>query len=661
MTPTENTKRKEEIGRMEKMAESAKTSWFWFFGILGYIAVTTFGLTDGELFSTDSTAKLPILDFLIDLRSFYTFAPLIIVAIYSYLHGQIFLLSTSLFGIADPTKADTSDNLRLTELPIWFVIEFAISIRAGSKSMPRDVTAKGAASARLLIISSVGAIIWFLAPLIITWIWWKLLVLHLVWLSLLHVSCIFVCIIAGWTSWRKLKGGNWTEDMISMGRGLGSFFQSNSLLQSRFCSCRACAGLAVISVALGVVTLQRTGKWPAFLSSVSLLPVAKARLSEDALRSTAATWIPRQIALRIYFDEWCRRADTVNCVPKVEGSLDLLDTSEFQEEFAASRSAYLAGFKQIRLNSVSLDTAGLDGANLAGSILEDVNLDDASLKGAIFEGARLVSGSVSGADFSEADLRGATISSRADRMVDFSNANLELSQLSISGLGGVDLHGANLSNSFLTGPMSGDFSFANLTNVNFVGTFSGYFDFVDHNPSSSAYSLSGEPWRTSFQDSLVSFPPDAFRGKFLWQSASVVEKSGSTHDVTLYFGLSGTAIQEADFSEVNRLVLDGESIEQSWDRTLRNSFGNLAHVVLPPEARRPCQWVSIQNDPVKFISTWRAWLERGNKPWPPFPGLERLQSSISKDGQDQLINFAQIPADDSLLPPKEQCDWSDDR
>ncbi len=208
-TNTENLILDERIKGIEKITRAARTRWFWFFGILGFVALTVFGLEDAALFSHDATATLPILNFEVNLRAFLVFAPGLIVVVFMYLHGQIEMLWNDLSALPDQIKGPGSDEKTypvITELPVWLVIEFALLIRDMRRGttggdgavQPSDI---GRISAFVM-----GGLVWLAAPAILIWLWWQTLVLHSIWLSGWQVVCVLICLATVHMSWKQMYG-----------------------------------------------------------------------------------------------------------------------------------------------------------------------------------------------------------------------------------------------------------------------------------------------------------------------------------------------------------------------------------------------------------------------------------------------------------------------
>lgn len=194
----------ERVARIEKVTAAARSNWFWYFGVLGYAAITLMGLRDVHFFAADSSATLPILNFSVNLKVFLLFAPLLITVIYVYLHGVIEQAWTDLAEL----PARSGSEPISARLPVWLLLEFALYLRlwrrAGERGAPPvQPTVLGAAGA-----GAMALLVWLAAPVLVVWFWLASMVLHDVWLSLVLWAALMACAIAGFVSiqsvWRVM-------------------------------------------------------------------------------------------------------------------------------------------------------------------------------------------------------------------------------------------------------------------------------------------------------------------------------------------------------------------------------------------------------------------------------------------------------------------------
>ncbi len=413
---------------------------------------------------------------------------------------------------------------------------------------------------------------------------------------------------------------------------------------------RAAFVMVLIGSGMGLVTLERINHRWAGLPIVGMIPPAAAELSGDALRTTAAGWVPRHIALERSFDKWCRRINTPDCAAADQKLL--VTSGAFLEEFEQERAAFIAGLKSISIENASLAGAKHQHSNLAGAVFRGVDLSNANFDGAILEAARFSGVNLGGARFQSADLRDAVVMGHAADPIDFHLANLQGAFVKLDDGAQVNFQGADLTDAWLLGTVIADFRQAKMDRVSLHGVFTAEFGRFQANSDGASPAV----FNLALKNSVVSFPKDFFDERALWVPFSWRDKDEPSQDFS-HFRLGGTAIRNAHFKGVETWGETAEDIAAHWEIVLRNSFGNRDKIMLPPEATAPCQWVSLPDDSYLFFATWRAWLERGNQTWPPFDSLRSTDRRMTVNGQIQKQVIADIPADDSLLPPKSECDW----
>ncbi|MFZ5963348.1 pentapeptide repeat-containing protein [Thalassococcus sp. BH17M4-6] len=382
-----------------------------------------------------------------------------------------------------------------------------------------------------------------------------------------------------------------------------------------------------------MTSLRTTGR---LAQSDPLWPGAvHANLTGKALATKPADWRPRVTARRIYFSEWCKRFDTPTCPETVAEAERLLVRQDFNDEFDDLRRDYIAALPTTSFSGRDLRQAEMADAFAPGVSFAGADLTGAKLDRALLELATLTDVTLAETDFTDAKLPATQITGGTAHTVDFSLANLSQSRIAFDHLNGADFSGANLADTRLSGRVTGLFTDAPRQALSLRGA-----------------DLSG----LRIENSLItpSEDPDALRGVNI---LGLDAYNGTVSPVPgRQLRLDGTALRWIDLSAVY-LPVDAETLPfETWPRVFANSFGDRS-VTLPPGARYPCQWLQeIRPGFRKFFGTWRAWLEKGGRPWPPMPEVGRLTDvEATSDGGTDEFTLDTVEALPENIP--ENCDW----
>lgn len=200
-TPDSSTQ--DAIKRIEKVVAAARSNWFWFFGILGYAALTLMNVQDADFFSPGKTTTLPILNFDVKLVSFLIFAPALIALVYAYLHGLIDQLWEDLATV----PAHHNGAPIAASLPVWLLLEMALLLRRlfhkaerAKQNAPVHTSELG-----ILAVVAVFILIWLAAPFVIGWFWLRSTVLHDAITSFILAGILLFSLLIMWLSlWNML-------------------------------------------------------------------------------------------------------------------------------------------------------------------------------------------------------------------------------------------------------------------------------------------------------------------------------------------------------------------------------------------------------------------------------------------------------------------------
>lgn len=398
------------------------------------------------------------------------------------------------------------------------------------------------------------------------------------------------------------------------------------------------AAFLLLGAVLLAATILRTGALP---DHTGLLRTAT--LSDRELTVRSADWRPYDIAMKEHFVVWCDRPDTPPCED------GWLSDPAFLTEFHAMRDSYLGSLTKSDLSGADLRGAEMFRTFLAGSEMRDARLDGAALEDAVLEGVILTEAGLDGTDLTGAALDRATITAATVAGAVFRRASLVDATLGVDALTGGDFRGADLTRARLRGRYQGDFSSDNIVGPTLF----------------SQADLSG----VVFENSLIggTLDDEAFRGTILLGLVEDVDGSVSTANARPA-RFDGSALQFLDLTHTHIPIPESlgdpdteggpftpPELLALWRTALRNSFGD-ASVRLPPYVRPPCPWLPTRTEPLEvFYGTWRAWLEKGGRPWPP-PGVmaDTMIGVEAEDGSRAYVPLADVPT----LPERvKDCEW----
>ncbi|WP_306145268.1 hypothetical protein [Roseibium sp. MMSF_3412] len=188
-----------QIERIQEIASAARSSWFWFSGILGYALITLMGVADADFFSATATTKLPVLDFDVNLKSFLVFGPILFTILYAYLHG---LIEQAWYDLSLLPAREGNEPIA-SKLPVWLIFEFALYLRRLRRKGQEDpcvrVTPLGFLGAVAMAI-----VVWLGAPVLIALFWFKSMIFHELLTSGVLGFCLWLSLLVCWLSIRTL-------------------------------------------------------------------------------------------------------------------------------------------------------------------------------------------------------------------------------------------------------------------------------------------------------------------------------------------------------------------------------------------------------------------------------------------------------------------------
>lgn len=190
------------VERIRTLAQGARSSWFWFFGILAFSLLTLLNLSDADFFSLENSATLPILNYDIALRPFVLLVPIILAAVFLYLHAYIEQIWSNVGSL--PPESD-GEPISFKLYP-WMLVEFALYVRWFIRTDERNTPCLNFTTLGLLGVTAIALIVWLGTPVIVMGYWWKSLVAHETWFSLTIGFCVWLTLFTSYRSIRSLHG-----------------------------------------------------------------------------------------------------------------------------------------------------------------------------------------------------------------------------------------------------------------------------------------------------------------------------------------------------------------------------------------------------------------------------------------------------------------------
>lgn len=409
------------LEQIAQIAQNARTSWFGLLALLVFVGVTLMGHRDSDFFAFGAETDLPVVNISVSTVSFFVAAPVLLAALYVYLH--IYLCSLWVAIAKCPPRignGSLGDRMYPTML-----CTAALVVRRWVRHETQDpIDGPQFDSAAIS-----GLMVWLFCPIVLGVLWWRSMPYHDEWLTLWIAILLWITIIGGTASGFQLY-----------------YAMRYSRLSNRRVLKRPFADpFTIISLAelifLGTVSWERT-------ESGSFIPLAEANMARAELTIKPADWQHYEI----WLEDWEHQFRVRECPNALRSGSPCPDDKlkRFRRETAQRWATLTGALDSPDLRTADLRNAGLRGAFLSGASLELPWPRDTRAKpsGALLQGADLSGARMEGADFRHARLEGASLHSARLEGADFTNARLEGASLVNARLDGADLRYARLHNAY---------------------------------------------------------------------------------------------------------------------------------------------------------------------------------------------------------------------
>ncbi|MEM1152429.1 MAG: hypothetical protein AAGI03_18130, partial [Pseudomonadota bacterium] len=186
------------IDRIDRLTEAGRVNWFALMAYLVFAFITVLGVQDVDFFDPSRQTQLPLVNVSIPTEAFFTFAPVLGVALYVYLHLYVRKATGALCNaparIAHPNGNDPTP---LEEyLKPWLLNDMVLRWRKVGAVAPRPLD--GLATATVI------ALIWVAGPFVLFGMWVRSWPAHNEIMTSLTGACLALALYAGHVSWVRM-------------------------------------------------------------------------------------------------------------------------------------------------------------------------------------------------------------------------------------------------------------------------------------------------------------------------------------------------------------------------------------------------------------------------------------------------------------------------
>ncbi len=426
----------QRLSKINSLSLSLRSIWLGLLVALVFVGITLMGHDDADFFAYGASTTLPFVNVAVQPAAFFLAAPILIAAIFVYLHAFLLLLWDHI-GDADATYGSSDTPLSDHIAPTIFgvaAVWYRNQIRADDSMAPSVL---GACFVAISLILG-----WGFGLIILCMIWFQSMPLHDFLVTAVSAISLWAAVVVAGLSLRSAEG-----------RLRGRSRTSLSTLKPQFV---VTSGLFFLLVVLTSWERTKGG----FLASLGVpatfhIPLATADLRNANLTTRPANWQPFALWLTaVVADQPGTPAERDRIARLWQNrlrSLQAPDLSGRDLTGADLRGAFLPGanLQNAELTGAQMQGASLEGADFRRSRFELVDLKHAALQGAVLSGLKIY-----GSDFSFSGMEYSDLFS--SRILDsrFSHANLSHADFGVALLLGSDLEKAKLTDARLDGTVA---------------------------------------------------------------------------------------------------------------------------------------------------------------------------------------------------------------
>jgi hypothetical protein len=342
------------LAHIAELSRNARATWFGLIGLCVFVGVTLLGHQDADFFAFGAETQLRLVNVKIPVTYFFVFAPVLVAALYIYLHLYLMNLWDAL---ADAPARIDGNPLADTVFP-WLISHAALWYR--NRVRGDHCTAPRALGWVVVMVSIFLG--WAFGLIVLFFLWYRSLPAHEEWLTLWIALCLWAATTVGYTGIRAARARMWNRPRAKVAR---------SHERSRWLAGGLAALLAFLSWETtegGLQTLNDRGL-PPFLYPADL---REANLT-------------RKLSGTVRFEFWIKEFEpTYRDRENIDKGTDLTGNREYIAEATA------------RYN------APLDAPDLAGRDMRNADMRNAFLPGTDLRGIEMQGANLSGADMQPA-------------------------------------------------------------------------------------------------------------------------------------------------------------------------------------------------------------------------------------------------------------------
>ena len=179
------------LDHIAEVSKNARATWFGLLGLLAFVGVTLLAHNDADFFAFGAETQLPLIGIKVPVKAFFYVAPVLVAAIYAYLHLYLMTLWDAL---ADAPAQIDGQPLADRVFP-WLISYAALWDRnrrrrdgsAAPRALGRVVTAVSFALGSLFGVA------------VLALLWWRSMPAHDEWLTLWIGLCFWFAALVGMT------------------------------------------------------------------------------------------------------------------------------------------------------------------------------------------------------------------------------------------------------------------------------------------------------------------------------------------------------------------------------------------------------------------------------------------------------------------------------
>ncbi|MEE8455345.1 MAG: pentapeptide repeat-containing protein [Limibaculum sp.] len=383
------------LAHIAQISQNARATWFGLLGLLAFIGVTLLGHNDADFFAYGAETQLPLIGITVPVKAFFTVAPVLVAALYAYLH---LYLMTLWDGLADAPARIDGQPLADRVFP-WLISYAALWERNRRR---KDGCAAPRALGRLVVFVSL-LLGWLFGIAVMLGLWLRSMPAHEEWLTLWIGFWLWFAALIGLTGFasaaKRMAGASRAQ--VARAHGVRRSWGAALAVALAFLSWETTEG--------GLIP-HATGTPPPLLYRADLI------LAE--LTRKPPGWLPWHLWMED-FEEKFRRREGIAPGPDLTGEQETAFKKEATERYAEYISQLDApDLRRADLRSAKMSSTFLPGANLRNAAMQGANLRNAKMQGgnlfrAKMQGATFLRAKMQGADLREVEMQGANLRSAA--------------------------------------------------------------------------------------------------------------------------------------------------------------------------------------------------------------------------------------------------------